>query len=196
MKLFWLILAAAPVLALNAQTNPPASPFPAATNAVVATASTNTPPRERPPIEIWAEHGDFDLKNRIGVYTGDVRVTDPQMKLTCEVLTATVPTNGSRMDSIVAERNVKIDGEDDKGRPVRVVSDKAVYAYKVVNSVTNETITLTGHVYVNSAMFKGTGDPLIWDRINDTIHGENMRMEIQPEIKAGTNAPPFKAAEQ
>jgi lipopolysaccharide export system protein LptA len=195
MKLFWLILAAAPVLALNAQTNLPAPEFSVATNAAVATASTNTPPRERPPIDIIAEHGDFDLKNRIGVYTGNVRVTDPQMKLTCEVLTASVPTNGGRMDSIVAERNVKIDGEDDKGRPVRVVSDKAVYSYKVLNSVTNETITLTGNVFVDSAMFKGTGDPLVWDRINNTIHGENMRMQIQPETKAGTNAPPAKAIE-
>ena len=196
MKLFWLILAAAPVLALRAQTNPPAPEISAAKIAALTATSTNALPRERPPIVIEADHGDFDLKNRIGIYSGNVRVTDPQMKLTCEMLTAIIPTNGNRIDTIVAERNVKIDGEDSKGRRVRVMSDKAVYAYRSSSLVTNETVTLTGNVFVDSAMFKGTGDPLVWDRITDTIHGENMKMQIQPETKPATNAPPTKPDEK
>src|ERR1017187_569586 len=172
MKLFWIILTAVPVFALNAQTNPPAPEISAAKIAALAATSTNATPRERQPIDIEAEHGDFDLKNHIGIYSGNVRVTAPQMKLTCDVLTAVAPTNDNRIDTIVAERNVKIDGEDNKGRPVRSTSDKVVYAYRSSNLTTNETVTWTGNVFVDSAMFKGTGDPLIWDRINNTIHGE------------------------
>ena len=197
MKLLWLFFTAAPLLALNAQTDPPAPDISAAKTAALAATSTNAVPREQSPIVIEAEHGDFDLKNRIGIYSGNVRVTDtnPPMKLTCEVLTASMPTNANRIDNIIAERNVRIEGMDKKGRALHAVSDKAVYAYQVANSVTNETITLTGNVFVDSAMFKGTGDPLVWDRINDSIHGKNMKMEIS-EIKLGTNAPAAKPEEK
>jgi len=193
MKLLWLFFTAAPLLVLNAQTNPAAPDIAAAKTQALAATSTNTPPREQSSIVIEAEQGDFDLKNRIGIYSGNVRVTDtnPPMKLTCEVLTATMPTNANRIDNIIAERNVRIEGMDKKGRALHAISDKAVYAYQMANSVTNETITLTGNVFVDSAMFKGTGDPLVWDRINDSIHGKNMKMEIS-EIKLGTNAPAAK----
>ena len=188
MKTLWILLALAPAGALFAQTNPPALELVPATNAVVA-VTTNTPPRERPPIKIFSDTWDVDLKNRTGVYRGHVIVTDPQMKLTCETLTARVPANGGHPESITASGNVKIEGTDDKGQPVRVTCDKAVYAYKVVNTTTNETLTLTGNVYVDSAMFKGTGDPIVWDRANDTIHVDNSSMQIQTDTKTGTNAP-------
>lgn len=188
MKTLWLLLALAPSAALFAQTNPPALELFPATNAVVV-ATTNTPPRERSEIKISSETWDVDLKNRTGIYRGHVIVTNQQMKLTCETLTAKVPVNGGHPESIIALGNVKIDGTDDKGQPVRVSSDKAVYAYKVVNTTTNETVTLTGNVDMESAMFSGTGDPVIWDRVNDTIHGEHMQMRIQTDTKTGTNAP-------
>lgn len=188
MKTLWLLLALAPVGALFAQTNPPAPELLPATNAVVA-VTTNTPPRERPPIKISSDTWDVDLKNRTGVYRGHVIVTDPQMKLTCETLTATVPANGGHPESIIASGNVKIEGTDNKGQPVRVTCDKAVYAYQVVNTTTNETVTLTGNVYVDSSMFKGTGDPVIWDRVNETIHAYHFSQQIQTDIQTGTNAP-------
>jgi lipopolysaccharide transport protein LptA len=197
MKTFRLILALAlaPADALLAQTNLPAPELLPAAN-VAAAVTTNTPPRERPPVEIFSDAGDFDLKNRVGVYRGHVIVSDPQMKLTCDTLTAQIPKNGGHPESIIAAGNVKIEGTDDKGHPVRVTSDQAVYAYKVVNATTNETVTLTGNVYVDSAMFKGTGDPIIWDRANDSIHGEHLSMQMQPELKPRTNAPPAKAVEK
>lgn len=194
MKIFRFLFAAALPLAAHAQTNLPVPPLPVMTNTGPALVATNKPVAERAPTEIFSDTADFDLKNRLGVYRGHVRVIDPQMKLTCDTLTAHVPASGGRPESIVASGNVKVEGADDHGRPVRVTSDKAIYHYKVANSVTNETITLTGNVYVDSAMFKGTGDPIIWDRVNDSIHVENQDMQIQPEIKKiGTNAPPVQA---
>lgn len=190
MKNFWLTLAAAPALALNAQTNLPLPELSApATNLPPATISTNKPVRERGDTHIFSDSADFDLKNRVGVYTGHVRVIDPQMKMTCEKLTAKVPENGGRIDSIVAESNVVIEAVDDKGRPVRATSEKAIYTYQVVNSVTNETIELVGNPDVSSAMFSGTADTIVWDRINNSIHTTGQHMMIHPEMKPETNAP-------
>jgi lipopolysaccharide transport protein LptA len=189
MKYFWLTLAAAP-LALIAQTNLPLPELTApATNVHVEAVSTSKSSRERGDTQIFSDSGDFDLKNRIGVYTGHVRVIDPQMKMTCEKLTAKTSENSSRIDSIVAETNVVIEGVDDKGRPLHATSDEAIYTYKVVGSVTNETIELVGNPVVSSAMFSGTADTIVWDRINNSIHTTGQHMTIHPEATAGTNAP-------
>ena len=193
MKAFWFLFAVTLACAARAQTNLPVPALPVMTNARPALAATNAP-AVRPPTEIFSDTADFDLKNRIAVYRGHVRVTDPQMQMTCDLLTALVSTNGGRPESIIVSGNVKVEGLDDRGRAVRLTCDKAVNIYKVANSVTNDTITLTGNVYVDSAMFKGTGDPIVWDRVHDTIHVENQDMQIQPEIKkTGTNVPPVNA---
>ena len=183
-----------PTVTLNLRTNPPVPALATLTNAAVTALLTNAPARTNGPIYIESEHWVGDLKNRIAVYSGNVIVTNEQMKMTCDQLTAQAPTNSSHihMDNVIAEGNVKIIGEDDKGQPVRVRCDKAVYVFKIVNLVTNDTITLTGDVHVDSAMFKGTGEPIVWDRIKNSIYGENMRMEIQPDTKPGTNSPPDK----
>ena len=215
MKFFWLILALVPALGLNAQTNstspaaadstlwavprvtlnartnPPVSGPAAGTNAAVANGTTNAPPREHSPIRIISEQAVVDLNNRNLVYSGHVIVSDAQMKMTCDQLTVSASTNRSpalRPDGGIAEGHVIIVALDDKGRPINARSDKAIYSYKVANSVTNETVTLTGNVYYDFPWGKGTADPIVWDRINNTIHTENSDMQIQPETKDGTNA--------
>jgi len=197
MKFLRLILALAPALRLTAQTNLPVPELPPMTNAGPAIVATNTPAKENSPIRIASEHAEVDLKNHGVVYSGHVVVTNIQMKMTCDKLTASAPTNTTQIDTIVAEGNVKIVGADSKGRPVNARGDKAIYVSTVLNSVTNKTITLTGNVYVDSAMGKGTADPIVWDLLNDTIHMENQDMQIQPDIKLGTNSSlPFGGVEK
>jgi lipopolysaccharide transport protein LptA len=206
MKTLWLILAVGSVIALKAQTNPPppaitpgppllmtaepsAPVAPTATNGAGLMASTNALPRERPPTEIFSDSADFNLKTHIAIYTGHVRVVDPQMKLTCDVLTAKVPESGGKIDSIVAEGNVVIDTADEQGRPIHATGNKAVYAYKVENSVTNETVELTGHPRVESPMGLLTGETVVWDRLNNKFRAFGQHMIIQPEPVKPTNAP-------
>lgn len=187
MKVILCLFAAAFAFTASAQTNLPLPGLPAPTNASPALAATN------PPVEIFSDAGDFDLKNRSGVYRGHVRVIYALMKMTCDVLTAQVSTNGSRPETIIASGNVKLDGTDNQNRPVHVTCDKAVNIYKTTGTSTNDTITLTGNVFMESAMFSGTGDPIIYDRITDSIHGENLQMQGQPPAKtSGTNAPSLK----
>lgn len=214
MKFFWLILAALSAFTLNAQTNSadtalwavpritlntqtnPAAPAPVAT--------TNTPPDE---IHIKSDHWVGDLNKRVVVYSGQVVVTDQKMKMTCDSLTISASTNNSassskgspslRPDGGVAEGNVKIVALDEKGRPIYARSGKAIYSYRVENSVTNETITLTNNVYYDAAMGNGTADSIVWDHVNNTIHMEKADQTIKPEFKpAGTNAPPIKPVEK
>ncbi len=196
MKYLRLLLPATLALALNAQTNssgPDTNAGPA--TAAPASAQTNGPAPanttlpERAATEIFSDSANFDLKSRIAVYIGHVRVEDPQMKLTCDLMTARVPVSG-RPDSIVAEQNVVIDATDNEGKPVHATSDKAIYTYRVSNNIPYETIELTGNPQVKSPMFSGTGDSIFWDRINNTVGATHPHMLIQPETKERTNALP------
>ncbi len=186
---------------LRAQTNAPG------TNAVaeiLALVTTNTPPPvpapPHEPTKIDSDSADFDLTGRHAIYTGDVRVDDSRMKLTCAQLTVDLPAAGGRINHIVAETNVVIDATDEKGATNHVASDKAVYDYQVQNGVTNETVTLTGNPVVKNSEGTQSGDTIIWDRANNHIRfinphmvsGENLGDAIgnTNSPSAGTNSPP------
>jgi lipopolysaccharide transport protein LptA len=188
MKILLLILSSISLEIAVAQTNVPTSESVSVTNAAAVAAGTNAPQW----INIHSDHGFVDLNNHVVVYTGNVvATTDSKAQLTCDVLTIAAPTNSTHdlhPNSALAEGNVKVSGEDQQGRPFHTTSDKGIYSYEVVNSVTNETITLTGHVYVESAKAKGTADPIIYNLIKKTIDMVNQDMQFQPDIKSGTNA--------
>lgn len=148
---------------LNAQTN-------SATLAV-----TN---KEQPPTQIFSDNVDIDLKTRTAIYRGHVRVDSPQMKMTCEIMTAIVPEAGGRIENIVAEHDVVIDAPDENGQPRHATGEKVVYTYKVVNTVTNEVAELTGNPRLESTQGTLTGDVIVWDRINNKMRATNPKMVI------------------
>jgi lipopolysaccharide transport protein LptA len=192
MKIFLFILESTLLpVALNAQSNAPAGSNAISASlpsAPVSLSQSNL--LSRGPTEIFSDRGDFDLKTHTAIYSGNVRVIDPQMKLTCDILTAVVPEGGGRVDRIVAERNVVIDGVDSRGERIRATGDKAVYRYWVENLVTNETIELTGNPKLEERFRSVTGDPIVWDRINSTFYGSNLHMIfLTPTKAASTNAP-------
>jgi lipopolysaccharide export system protein LptA len=122
-------------------------------------------------------------------------VDDPQMQLTCEELTADLPQTGGHINHLVALTNVVMDSVDDKGQTNHATSDKAIYDYNVVNGVTNETVTLTGNAKVESAQGWMTGEPIVWNRANNSIHAENQKMILRQTITTdlvNTNAPAAK----
>ena len=126
------------------------------------------------------------------VYRGNVRVDDPQMKLTCEQLVADLPQSGGRISHIVAETNVVIDFTDEKGQTMHATSDKAVYFYNVQDGATNETVTLTGNAKVENAQGWLTGEPIVWDRAGNHLTATNPKMIFRQDLggaTTGTNAP-------
>ena len=178
-------------LALRAQTT--------STSILVVTNSkpeikTNAPTEVRP-TDIQSSSGEFFMKSNIFVYHGNVHVDNPQMKLTCELLTIEAPklTNGNRFNRATAVTNVVIDWVDENGTN-HATSDKAVYTYTITNLaetlnagsfVTNALVVLSGNPIVTGPSGSFQGDPVYWDRIKDTITSPNMTRTTV--IQKGTN---------
>ena len=138
---------------------------------------------------------DFDLKSRQAIYRGDVVVDDARVHVTCDVMTVRLPTNGTRIDSIIAESNVVM-LIPEKGTTNRATADKAVYTYSVNAGVTNEVLELTGSPAIETPQGTMTGTKITWDRAKDNISGENTHMKVrQPETAppGSTNSAPAAA---
>lgn len=171
MKTFWTLLAVAGCgLALLAQTNAPGTPKP-----------------ERKPTLIDADSLEFKLESLNLVYTGNVKVNDPQLQLTCEILTARFRTNGAQVEieSIIAETNVVIDAIDWEGGTNHATSDKLVYSYSVVDGVTNQTLELTGNPVLTNWRGKLEGDPIFVDLVKGKFFAGRAKTTIQ---STGTKA--------
>src|SRR4051812_49095421 len=103
---FFLALVAGCFLAtrMAAQSTPAESPALAGTGATGMT-------------KIESENGgEFYYKLKTYIYRGNVRVDNPQMKLTCELLTIENPElKEGRFNRATAETNVVIDWADENG---------------------------------------------------------------------------------
>jgi lipopolysaccharide export system protein LptA len=185
-RLLFLLLAGGCSL-IWAQTNAPTQ-----TNApsLAAKASQQT--------EVDSDNAEFDMGGahspRQVFYNGNVRVTDPKIKLWCEGLTLDLPPGSGHVSHITAVTNVVIDFIADTGEKYHVTSDKAVYDYAVVNQVTNETVTWTGNPIVTTKDGKILSDPLIWDRRANRFYFPHKPTFILPEglSGGGTNNSGFK----
>lgn len=166
----------------------------AVTAGLAARAQSNTNAAPQPPRATYidSDSAEFDGNGHKAVYSGNVRVHDPEMKLICERLVVDLPTSGGHVSHIVAETNVVIDATDSKGQSMHTTSDRAVYDYQVRDSVTNETVTLTGNAMVENAQGWMTGEPIIWNRANDSLTAKNQHMVYRQGLNgvpSGTNTP-------
>jgi lipopolysaccharide transport protein LptA len=164
-------------------------PLVLATAALLHAEETNLPPFTLATMEtlITSKSVEFDLKSRTAVYREDVHVADPRVNLTCDKLTANIPADGRRVDSIVAESNVII-LIPENGATNRATAAKAVYVYKINAGVTNEMLELTGSPTIETPQGTLTGDSILWDRANNTIKATNQRMIVRPDAAASTNS--------
>jgi lipopolysaccharide transport protein LptA len=178
-KYFYVIalLLAAHVETLRAQTN---------TNAATQLVRTRT--------VIDSKRVFFSNTTRQIIYSGSVRVDDPQMKLTCEQLTADFPQAGGHIDHLVALTNVVMDSTDEKGQTTHATGDTAIYDYKVQNGVTNEVVTLTGNARAENAKMILYGEPITYDRTTGSLTAINQHMIIKQNLASvlNTNAPAAK----
>jgi lipopolysaccharide transport protein LptA len=178
-KIYLIAIAALCASAVRAQTN--------------ADAAANS--ATRPPTLIESASVDFDMTGRRAVYRGDVRVDDPQMKLTCAHLVVDLPPDAGHPNHIVAETNVVIDFTDAKGQTMHATSDKAVYDFNIQNGTTNETVTFTGNAKVENTQGWLTGEPIIWNRANNSLSATNQKMIFRQNLdslKPAANPPPPK----
>lgn len=154
-------------------------PAPRSTNSTVAVAAGAT--------EIISKSAYFNLKARTAIYMGDVRIKDPRMELSCEVLTVKLATEGGgKFQNIIAETNVVIEFTDDKGQKIHGTGGKAIYTYNVTSTYTNDVMELHDNPILQTAEGNWQGDVITLDRVNGTVKATNSRMRItQPA--GGTN---------
>jgi len=158
-----------------------------------------TPAATNDVIVIEARSFDYNQQTGLAVWTGNVRVVDSQMKLTCEELTgkfggapgktndaATAsaapasPISGGRIESFLAEREVVMISLKDQSR---ATGAKAVY-----NAAT-DLVELTGNPMLQSPQGKMWADVITLDRGSNKLAGRgNIRMEIRGGAFAKTNS--------
>lgn len=132
----------------------------AETNVTELSTAKATP---RGQTEIVSQRWELDYLNGVTIYSGHVRVDDPQLRLTCERLTARFLPNTRQMQlqSIIAETNVVADAVDWQGSTNHCTADKMVYTYSLVTNqatdiateitvTTNQTLELTGSPYLTN----------------------------------------------
>jgi len=153
-------------------------------------ADTNAPAKPpRGATRIESDSLDADLKTRTAVYKGNVRVNDPQMNLTCDLLTIIIPATGGHPEKMIADGHVVMLATDEKGQTNRATGDKVIYTYKIESGVTNEFVELTGNPQIVTPQANMIGEKIYWDRANNKIFVERPRGELQPESKPQTNSP-------
>lgn len=169
-----------------------------ATALVTATAGAQTAhsgATTNKPTEIFSDSADFSLKTQVVTYRGNVRVTDPQMKLSCDLMTVRTAGEGGHIESIVAEGNVVVDMVTQQGETRHATGKRLVYSYKVENSVTNDSAVLTGDPRMEQGESSMGGDAIIWDRATGNIRVTNPHGISRVNLMGGagpapaTNAP-------
>ena len=139
--------------------------------------TTNVPAGET---EILSKSAYFDLKARTAIYLGDVRVRDPRMELSAEILTVKLsPQGGGKFDSGIAETNVTIDFIDDKGQKIHATGGKVIYRYSVSPTYTNDVMELMDNPLLHTPQVDWSGGVITFDRVNNTIKADHSRMVIR-----------------
>jgi lipopolysaccharide export system protein LptA len=114
--------------------------------------------------------GGFEYEASKAIYRDNVRASDSQMDLICELLTVVFETNTTKIDMIVAETNVVILQKDGWA-----VSDKAIYF------AAEDVLVLTGNVILDSPQGHLISSKVIYDR-------KNNKMSAPGQIRMGGSA--------
>jgi lipopolysaccharide export system protein LptA len=147
------------------------------------------PAKPKGPTEINSDAADFDMNIHQAIYRGHVLVADPQVRMTCAWMLVDLPTGGDHLNHVLAVTNVVVDFVDQKGQTNHVTAAQAVYDYKVVGAVTNETVTFSGNPIVEMPTMTIYSEPLVWDRAANKYHFTEPRMISKD---TGTNGPAQK----
>jgi lipopolysaccharide export system protein LptA len=182
MKRIIFLLAAGFCSLAAAQTNVPLS-------LSVAAPAAKAKPHAPTITMIDSDMADFDMNLHQAIYRGHVLVVDPQVRLTCEWLLVDLPAGGEHLNHVLATTNVVVDFTNEKGEKYHVTAAKAVYDYKVVEAVTNETVTFTGKPVVETATSIIYSEPMVWDRARN--HFIFTEPQMISKDNGGTNSSPM-----
>jgi lipopolysaccharide transport protein LptA len=148
-------------------------------------------PAAKPEVDIRADNAEFDLQNRTAIYCGNVQAKDPQMRLSCQVLTAQW-SEANRITSIVAEERVELEVTDAQGA-TRATGAKAVYTAET------DSVELTGEPKLVNRLGTLAADRVVLQRAKGKLTATgNVRMVMPAEAlkETGLSAPQKPAPSQ
>ena len=88
---------------------------------------------------------EYFLTPESALFRGGVRIEHPQMKWACDEITMlSLPELGKTGRMMIAEPAVVFDVIDDQGRSFHGTGEKAVYTHRVMATLTNDFVVLTG----------------------------------------------------
>jgi lipopolysaccharide export system protein LptA len=123
------------------------------------------------PIQVTAEHLDFDYKNRRTVFRGGVEVTQGDIHMLSNVLTVDYSETGGQQQlrEVTAEGNVTITQGPRKGTGDRAVFDQST-----------RTLVLTGNAVLEEGSNQVNGDTIVVypDESRMEVKGENRRVKV------------------
>lgn len=128
-------------------------------------------------LQIFSDHFRFLYESNLVTYTGNVRVEDSQMTLTCDLLNIYLTTNKS-IQRIVAENRVIIVNKKDGSR---ATGDQAIYTLE--NS--RELIELSGQPFWSDGKQEGRAEIFIYDRSQNLFRAEKNAVFKLPRSKIG-----------
>jgi len=126
---------------------------------------------------IFADHFDLNYASNLITYTGNVRVDNPQLDLTCVTLTIQRSTNGA-IQRMVAERDVNIIRKLDRSR---ATGGLAVYTA----NQENESVELTGDARWEDGPRRGSAELFVFDPRNNTLRAERNAAMTLPRSEIG-----------
>lgn len=134
---------------------------------------------------------EFDANGGLLVYSGNVSVKNPTIKLLCDRLVIFLPKNGDQPNRIEAQTNVVII-KVSKGETTRATCNLAVYTHTALAGVTNSIVTLSGspRPFIEDSRGSLTGDTITWNLATGTYSGTNPRTTIK--MGGSTNQLPDK----
>jgi lipopolysaccharide transport protein LptA len=149
-------------------------------------------PGAKPEVDIQcADEAEFDLQNRTAVFRGNVQARDPQMRLSCQVLTAQW-SEANRITRIVAEQQVELEVTDAQGT-TRATGTNAVYTAET------DSVELTGEPKLVNRLGTLAADRVVLQRAKGKLTATgNVRMVMPAEAlkETGLSAPNKPAPSQ
>jgi lipopolysaccharide export system protein LptA len=132
---------------------------------------------------------EYALTTNSASFRGGVLACHPQMEWMCETLVVkSSGAQGSKPDSMLAERNVRFDFENNDGQKVHGTGDKAVYTFGISDTVTNDLLTLTGNpatlVTTNGTAFNNR---IIYNRTTGQLSMPGGQYRIEGQAPANSN---------
>lgn len=144
---------------------------------VIHAGTLKTPPGKSDMVDIEADRLDVNTRNGTAIFKGKVTATKPDITLKGNTVTLLYDQKSRKVSQLIAEGNVYI-----------LWKDKEATCSKVVYTLSNEVMVLTGDVVITRGQERLAGQRVILDNKNDTQVVEGAGSRVKVRVNAGESS--------